>query len=58
MRAEVMCVVARAATPAQKVVRGTVTTLPGLASAAGVDPPALTVIGAVVGLNLTTPTAH
>lgn len=46
-------VVANAATPDQQVVRGTVATLPDLAALAGVRPPALTVIGAVVGLNLT-----
>ena len=45
-------VIARAATPDQQVVRGTVATLPGLAAVAGIEPPALTVIGAVVGLNL------
>ncbi|MEO5745069.1 MAG: uroporphyrinogen-III C-methyltransferase [Terracoccus sp.] len=51
-------IVAKAATPDQQVVRGTVSTLPGLAATAGLEPPALTVIGAVVGLNLspTTPT--
>jgi len=45
-------VVANAALPDQRVVRGNVTTLPGLASDAGVLPPALIVIGAVVGLEL------
>jgi uroporphyrin-III C-methyltransferase len=48
-------VVAKAATPDQQVVRGTVASLPGLAQDAGVEPPALTVIGAVVGLDLTSP---
>ena len=51
-------VVARAATPEQQVVRGTVGTLAGLADAAAVRPPALTVIGAVVGLDLTSPTGR
>jgi uroporphyrin-III C-methyltransferase len=45
-------IVANATTPDQQVVRGTVATLPDLAAAAGVRPPALTVIGAVVGLDL------
>jgi uroporphyrin-III C-methyltransferase len=45
-------VVARAATPDQQVIRGTVTTLPALAGAAGLEPPALIVIGAVVALDL------
>nr|WP_300142396.1 uroporphyrinogen-III C-methyltransferase [Propionicimonas sp.] len=45
-------IVARAATPEQRTLRGTVTSLPELAAAAGVEPPALTVIGAVVGLRL------
>lgn len=45
-------IVARATMPTQQVVRGTVATLPGLAEDAGVEPPALTVIGAVVGLDL------
>ena len=45
-------IVAKAATPEQQVVRGTVATLAGLAATAGLEPPALTVIGAVVGLDL------
>ncbi|PFG17902.1 uroporphyrin-III C-methyltransferase [Propionicimonas paludicola] len=45
-------VVAQATTPDQQVVRGTVDTLPALAAAAGIQPPALTVIGSVVGLDL------
>ena len=45
-------VVVRAAAPDQQVVRGTVATLPGLAEGAGVEPPELIVIGAVVALNL------
>jgi len=45
-------VVAKAATPDQRVVRGTVATLPGIAAAASIEPPALIVIGAVVGLDL------
>ena len=45
-------IVAKAATPDQQVVRGTVATLAGLAATAGLQPPALTVIGAVVGLDL------
>lgn len=45
-------IVARAATPDQTVLRGTVAGLPEVAARAGVEPPALTVIGAVVGLGL------
>jgi uroporphyrin-III C-methyltransferase len=45
-------IVARAATPDQRTLRGTVGTLPGIAAEAGVEPPALTVIGAVVDLQL------
>ncbi len=45
-------VVAKAAMPGSTVVRGTVATLPGLAAEAGIEPPALTVIGAVVALDL------
>ncbi len=45
-------IVARAALPDQLVLRGTVATLPELAAASSVEPPALTVIGAVVGLAL------
>lgn len=45
-------IVAKAASLDQKVLRGTVVTLPDLASAAEVEPPALIVIGEVVALNL------
>jgi siroheme synthase len=45
-------VVSKAATPDQLVIRGTAASLPGVAAAAGVEPPALIVIGAVVGLDL------
>jgi len=45
-------IVAKAASLEQQVLRGTVATLPELAAMAGVEPPALTVIGAVVSLNL------
>jgi uroporphyrin-III C-methyltransferase len=45
-------IVAKAALPDQRVLRGTVASLPALAADAGVEPPALTVIGAVVGLDL------
>lgn len=45
-------VVAQAGLPGQQVVRGTVATLPALAERAGIRPPALTVVGAVVGLDL------
>jgi siroheme synthase len=41
-------VIERATTPAQRVVAGTVGTLPATAKAAGVRPPALIVIGEVV----------
>ncbi len=47
-------IVAKAALPDQQVVRGTVATLPALAEAASIQPPALTVIGAVVALGLGT----
>lgn len=50
-------IVVRAAHPDQRVVRGTVGTLPALAAEAGVEPPALTVIGAVVGLHLKSATS-
>jgi uroporphyrin-III C-methyltransferase len=45
-------IVAQAATPRQTVLRGTVADLPEVAARAGVEPPALTVVGAVVGLGL------
>ncbi|CAL8978709.1 Uroporphyrinogen-III C-methyltransferase [Propionicimonas sp. T2.31MG-18] len=45
-------IVVRAATPNQRVVRGTVASLAGLAAEHDVQPPALIVIGAVVGLEL------
>lgn len=46
-------IVAKAATPEQRIVRGTVETLADLAADAGIEPPALTVIGGVAGLDLT-----
>lgn len=45
-------IVAQAATPYQRVLRGTLATIAELAKADAVQPPALTVIGAVVGLDL------
>lgn len=45
-------VVAQAATPGQRLVRGTLADLPQRAAVAAIAPPALTVIGAVVGLEL------
>ncbi len=45
-------IVAQAATSQQRVIRGTVATIAERAEAEGVEPPALTVIGAVVGLQL------
>lgn len=45
-------IVARASLPDSRVVTGTAESLPALAAAAGVEPPALTVIGAVAGLGL------
>jgi len=48
-------IVARAAMPGSKVVTGTAATLPALAAEAGIEPPALTVIGAVVGIGLLGP---
>lgn len=48
-------VVARAASPDQVVIKGTVSTLPQLAAAARIGPPALTVIGQVVELELLSP---
>jgi len=45
-------VVAKAATPQQRVIRGTVANLASRAADAVVVPPALTVIGSVVGLEL------
>jgi siroheme synthase len=48
-------IVVRAAMPGGGVIRGNVATLPALAVEAGVEPPALTVIGAVAGLDLNAP---
>ncbi len=45
-------VVAQAASAEQRLVRGTLADLPQRAAAAAIAPPALTVIGAVVGLEL------
>src|SRR5512134_2075123 len=45
-------VIERATTPKQRVVTGTVGTLPAVAKAAGVKPPALIVVGEVVNLRL------
>jgi siroheme synthase len=44
-------VIERATTPKQRVVTGTVGTLPAIAKAEGVKPPALIVIGEVVRLR-------
>ena len=44
-------VIERATTPKQRVVTGTVATLPAIAKAAGVKPPALIVVGEVVRLR-------
>lgn len=46
--------VEKAGHPDQRVVRGTLATLPGLCAAAGIDAPATTIIGAVAGLELGT----
>lgn len=55
-------VIENGASPAQRIIRGNVTTLPALASAAGIRPPAIVVVGAVAGLDLDAPevsgTAH
>ena len=45
-------IVAEAATPAMRVLRGTVTTLPTQVADAGIAPPAVTVIGDVASLDL------
>jgi len=45
-------IVVRAATPDQRVLRGTAANIAGLAAEHDVQPPALIVIGAVVGLEL------
>lgn len=45
-------IIEKAASPEMAVVRGTVGTLPDLAAAAGIGAPAITVIGAVAGLQL------
>jgi uroporphyrin-III C-methyltransferase len=50
-------IVAQAATPEQQVIRATVAELPLKAAQANLQPPALTVIGSVVGLELTNPQA-
>ena len=50
-------IVARAAMPGSQVVTGTAGTLPALAAEARIESPALTVIGAVVGLGITPPNA-
>jgi uroporphyrin-III C-methyltransferase len=49
-------VIAQATLPGSQVVTGTVETLAALAQDAGIEPPALTVIGAVVALGLQPPT--
>ena len=48
-------VVEKAAGPAMRVLRGTVATLPQLATDAGIGAPAVTVIGDVAALDLTAP---
>ncbi len=45
-------IIEKAASPEMAVVRGTVGTLPDLVAAAGIGAPAITVIGAVAGLQL------
>ena len=45
-------IIAEAASPGMRVLRGTVTTLPGRAADAGITPPAVTVIGGVAALEL------
>ena len=46
-------IIERGTTPRQRTIVGTVETLPGLAAAAGIGPPALTIIGRVVELRQT-----
>lgn len=48
-------VVANAGLPGQAVIRGTLASLPEESTAAGVQPPALTIIGAVTALDLPLP---
>ncbi len=50
-------VVANAGLPGQAVLRGTLSSLPDQAAASGVQPPALTIIGAVTALDLPLPPA-
>ena len=50
-------IVARAGMPGGQIITGTAATLPALAVNGGIEPPALTVIGAVVSLALLPPTA-
>lgn len=45
-------IVAEAASPGMRVLRGTVTTMPGRVAEAGITPPAVTVIGEVAALDL------
>lgn len=45
-------IIADAASPGMRVLRGTITTLPGSAAGAGITPPAVTVIGDVAALEL------
>ena len=47
-------IITNATQPNQHTIRGTVDTLPHLAADAAIEPPALTVIGTVAALNLTT----
>lgn len=48
-------VIERGATPAQRMVHGNVTTLPGRAAQQRIRPPAIVVVGAVAGLELDRP---
>jgi len=47
-------IITNATQPNQHTIRGTVDTLPHLAADAGIKPPAITIIGTVAALNLTT----